>query len=620
MYAQIIPLRRTPLQLQLLNYIVPEEINNKIKPGQLVNIPFAKQNINGIVFSVTIAPPAKDIKLKPLINIVCNQPIIAPAQLSFFYKLALIYATPLGFILKNSLPSLTKKNLEILINSTPNTARQTTIKLNKKTVSLIYNNLTEKKTILKKLISAEGQTLIILPEIFQINEIINLLGLKYKNKITFISPEPKAKELFTNWLNIRLGNSKIIIGTRKALFFSFNNLQTIIIDDEGNLSHKSWDMAPRFNAKDAAAILANCNNAGLYYLSHTPAVENFLKLEAEGYGNKLCKRTFEIINIKEERISKNFNILSAELANEIINNTLGNTFLYLNKLGSSHYVTCKDCFYVLKCPNCRATYTYYETNNCLRCHRCQKQITFNPRCANCGGVNTAMSGPGINKLCQEVKLLLKNQNREITVIEKSLQASAPIGKPGAIIIGTQYAWSRVNWRSINLFALVDADTSLFVPEYKISEQLWQLLGDANFRLNKNCHKFIQTSYPENNIFSALYNPALFYKEELIQRKMFKLPPYSLLIKVWFEDINEEKTKNAAQALYQKILSLTKNDSNIKILKPYQLFPYHLKGKYSQSILGKLNYNLNDTQILDFIKIIPGSWKVDVNPINIITRN
>lgn len=622
MYARVIPLRRTPLALQLLDYTVPTELESLVTVGQLVAIPFASQNIKGVIFSLNTPPPAKVVKLKSIISLDCVKPLIANRQLAFFYNLALIYATPLGFILKNSLPSLAKKNLSILNDSEFKKTKQDNLSLKNNVQIGIYNGWGEKKTLINKLISADSQTLIIVPEIYQISEFKKILNAKNNKLVVIIRPQMGAKEYFTCWRALWQSENLIIIGTRRALFLPFTNLTNIIIDDEGNINHKSWDMAPRFNAKDASALLAKEFNANLNLISHTPSVESYknIKLNFPNLLNSIKPQPYQIINLSEEKLAKNYNILSTELTDEIKDNNIGVTFLYLNKLGSSHYLSCKDCANILTCPNCQVTYTYYEENHTLRCHRCQKSLTFSPLCKKCGGTNTTMNGPGINALQKEVEMLLKNTGRKIQVIEKSGEKIEIKFLPGLVIIGTQFAWARVNWQKTNLFALVDADTSLFIPEYKITEQLWQLLGSANFKLPTLAKKYIQTNYPESKIFTALYHPELFYQGELAQRKLFNLPPYSLLVKLTYEDANQAKTEATAASLYRQLISLTKNDSNIKILTNHPLFPYWLRDKFAQAILAKIKYKLDDNQVKNFISLAPATWKVDINPINIIARN
>ena len=162
-------------------------------------------------------------------------------------------------------------------------------------------------------------------------------------------------------------------------------------------------------------------------------------------------------------------------------------------------------------------------------------------------------------------------------------------------------------------AFVDADTPLFVPEYRSTEHLWDLLRDAAFRMNETGALYVQTNHPEHPVYANLPNPEAFYAVELEQRKIFGYPPHKYLLKLFFGAATKESGKAEGERLFRQHGGLTKGPTDIKITPPLELFPPFQKGRYWQAIILKLSYADYKQQLRAIMKIVPETWKVDPNP-------
>ena len=109
MLASVIPLRRMPANLTVLDYLIPSELEKDLKPGQLVTIPFRNRDEFAVVHSLKTHSNVTATRLKSLVKIVLRDPIIPAAQLAFLEEIAALYGTPLGFLLKNNLPPVQKR-------------------------------------------------------------------------------------------------------------------------------------------------------------------------------------------------------------------------------------------------------------------------------------------------------------------------------------------------------------------------------------------------------------------------------------------------------------------------------------------------------------------------------
>ncbi len=613
MIAEVIPVKRGKITLPFFDYQVPENLTAMTKIGQLVEITLRSKREFGIIRSLKTNTTAKNLKL--INKIINDRPLLNKNCLKYLEEISILYHASLGSVIKSALPPMQKRKLNNLGVQLPET--MTSEKIFKKPHLFVYKNLAEKKSYLDAVINSSGQTLILIPEAADIDGITKILGAR--NAVVCVTSYLSDKELFDAWTKIWRGDAKIVVGTRRALTMSFNDLQTIIIDNDWHPSHKSWDAAPRLHARDAAIIAAKYSGSVVHIIGHTPTVENYLFARSNVYGHQsdaILPRPLSpnLIDLRHETRTKNFGSISLTLQDALISAKNGSIFLYCNRRGSASYVMCSDCSRVLRCQKCERAQTYHESRSEMVCHFCQISQPMLASCSACGGVNLMYFGKGTEAIHSEIKKLLSDDPREIINIENS-ENTLKLLKPdkNQIIIGTQLAWPHLNWKKISLMAFIDADTPLFVPEYRSTEHVWDLLHDAAFRMNENGALYVQTSHPEHPVYANLGNPEAFYNSELEQRKIFGYPPYKYLLKLFFGASAKELGKVEAERFFRQLTLLTKGSTEIKITPPLELFPPLQKGKYWQEIILKLSYKVYKQQLRSIMKIVPDIWKVDPNP-------
>ncbi len=626
MFAHIIPTRRTPLSLPFFDYLVPSELEASIRPGQLVTIPFRNRDEFGVVKSVSKTASMNVKNIKPIKNIVHEIPFLREPEMAFLEEIATLYHTSPGFVVEMMLPPLKKTKLTKL-QLTTNNEQLTIGKKFTKPNLYIYQDDKDKQKFLTEAISQNGQTLIIVPEKFDVETLTNLLPTSYKLPATTITSDLGDKDLFDRWFAIWSGETKVIVGTRAALFMSFYNLQTVIVDDEGNSGHKSWDMAPRLHARDAATYLAKHHGAALSLMTHTPSVESFYFAKHGVYstigddvganGRSPLHAQTTIIDTTNERRGGNRTNLSLDVIDRIRNHTEGFIFLFLNRRGSGGYVSCRDCDTVLVCKNCGRSYTYHQKTNTLNCHFCKINEPMATSCAKCGGINISVFGAGTEQVEKEVKKIVDDTmpvyRFDSDVVVGARHALPLPGDGKGIIIATELGWHQVPWNKTSTIIFVDPDAPLFIPEYKATEDLWQTLNDARYRLSPIASMLIQTRHPEHVVFEALAKPELFYDIELKQRKVFGYPPYHSILKLFFGHFNAGIARSEAAALHRKLAALTKNMPNCTISSPLDTSPSYHQKKHWQALIIKVPYSHYKRDIRTILRAVPDTWKVDVNP-------
>lgn len=605
-----------PVSLPFLDYTVPENLRDVMLIGQLVKIPFRNRVEFGIVKKII---DGKKEKLKEIFGIVNAIPFLSVPQLQWLEEMAEFYKTPLSFLIKTNLLPLQKRKIEKIASLSPNLQQTDNPQQTSKPSLLIYSSKEEHCEYYIKNIPTSGQILILFPELPDLEKIQDVFSKKILDEAIVITSELTIKQSFEAWLKIWSGEKRIIIGTRAALFLPWHNLSAIFMDDEGNNNYKSWDMAPRFHTRDAALFLSKFHNAQLHLLTHTPAVETWFFAEHKIYTKqgeiKKNETVPEIINLKDERRRGNYSCLGEELIEALSQNT-GDAFLFVNRLGSFGYVICRDCGQISICDKCSKPLSFLQSKNLLRCNNCHIETQVKYNCTKCQGQNIKTFGLGTQAAEAELKKLfphkkiirLDSDDADITKLKTTEKK---------IIIGTDYAWAHVAWEKLGLMAFLDVDTAMFIPEFKTMENLWLNLRDTAYRLPAGAKWFIQTSRPEHHIFSCLYTPENFYKQELIERKMMGYPPYNYLLRAIYGGTKAGLVEKEARKAYNTLNSLTNEGFTGKIIGPLKTEPYWRKGLYWQLILAKIPYKSykKDTRLL--ASKLSDEWKIDPNPNSIL---
>ncbi len=134
----------------------------------------------------------------------------------------------------------------------------------------LYMKLIEQNLILWK------QTLLLIPEIILTSQIGERIKEEFGRQVILLNSSVSAAKKTQLWIDIYSGNAKIIIGTRSALFYPYQNLGMILMDEEHDQSYIS-DTAPRYSTKEVAEKMSTIGHIPLILASWTPTAVSFYK-------------------------------------------------------------------------------------------------------------------------------------------------------------------------------------------------------------------------------------------------------------------------------------------------------------------------------------------------------
>ncbi len=381
-------------------------------------------------------------------------------------------------------------------------------------------------------------------------------------------------EIWQEVLKFRPGiseNYQIVLGTRSSVFLPFSRLGLIIVDQEHENSFKQHDPAPRYNARDMAIILGNQQNANILLGSATPSYESYFNALSGKYKlvNLLTKnpeiKSPEIIvadvrtALKKKQMKS---ILSPELfllMKEAFENNR-QVILFQNRRGYSSLIQCFDCGWIPKCINCDVTLTYHKSDNRLKCHYCGYITSMPQECLHCGSGAVKTYGFGTEKIEEELQLLFPEiktgrVDYDTAGTKKSYSGIIDDFRKGKIdlLVGTQMVIKVLGFENVSVAGIINADDLINFPDFRAYEKAYQLISQICAGMERKQDRgtvVLQTSQPNHPVVSHIREQDFLslFKMQMEERKLFKYPPYSRLIKITVRHKRPETVSRAARQL------------------------------------------------------------------------
>lgn len=432
-----------------------------------------------------------------------------------------------------------------------------------------------KTQVFMKLIQRETergrQVILMVPEISLTPQMINKFTAYFGGSVAVMHSSLSAGERIDEWKRINSGKAKIIIGTRSAVFAPAKNLGLIIMDEEQEQSYKS-DRAPRFHAREAAMFRCSKLKIPLVLASATPSIETFYRAQTgkyrlfemkNRYGNAKLPESV-IVDMREETMRGNTGVLSEALAQELKYNLEHGeqAILLLNRRGYNTVARCARCGTVKECPRCNIPLIYHKANGKLMCHYCGHSEPATVVCDACGSEYVMYTGCGTQKvegeiagLFPEARILRMDLDTTMAKFSHNRHFADFAAGKYDIMVGTQMVAKGLDFPNVTLVGVLAADMSLYGGDYRSYERTFGLLTQVIGRCGRaklSGRAYIQTYSPEHSVIerSCAQDYALFYADEIINRRVMLYPPFCGMGSVLFSGQSEMKTRQAAQAFLQ----------------------------------------------------------------------
>lgn len=472
--------------------------------------------------------------------------------------------------------------------------------------------------IIEHYLSLGKTSIVLVPEISLTPQMVSRFQQRFGEMIAAIHSALSDGEKYDEWRRICRGEARIVIGARSAIFAPLKNIGVIIIDEEHSDSYKQSDPNPRYSAKDVAIIRSEYHNCPVIFGSATPSLEVMARA---------CKGVYKLLSLPNRVNGKKLPLVKIVDMNEEMKKTQGyfsniliesirhclekkeQVILLLNRRGYSSFVSCKNCGYTFKCPNCDITLTFHKSSNTLRCHYCGYGEKVYKACPSCSENSLSNLGVGTQKIEEELYSLFPTSRvlrmdydttSKKGMHEKMIQAFKNLEYD--ILLGTQMVAKGLDFSNVTLVGVINADTSLNIPDFRSSENTFSLLSQVAGRSGRSIKEgfvIIQTFNPEHYAIelTKTHDYLSFYKKEMVIRKQLKYPPFYYLCNIRISGKDDNFV--LAEALKIK-RSLERNLNETIILGPSAASIYRINNIIRYNIILKYKKTNNIFEILEKI--------------------
>ena len=396
-----------------------------------------------------------------------------------------------------------------------------------------------------KVLAQGRQVLFLLPEINLTPQLLKRVENRFADVPTAVLHSQMAAGRRTqDYLRAMLGQAKLVIGTRLAVFTPLSDVGLIVVDEEHDGSFKQ-DNELRYHARDLAVWRAKQSGCPIILGSATPSLESWHKAQSGAYRFlQLTERAHaaaqlpqvDILNVGRLKLDNGFSPQALQLLKQNFE-AGGMSLVYLNRRGFAPALFCGDCGHTFGCPNCSAKMVLHQRARQLRCHHCDHREPIPFKCPDCGNQDLTAVGHGTQRVEETLRAFLPKAvvvrvDRDSTAHKNDW---ADLYRRIAdneidILVGTQMLAKGHDFARLNLVIVLNADGSLYSADFRAPERLFaelmQVSGRAG-RADKPGKVLIQTQLPEHPVFAAVkaQDYAVFAENELNERQMFAMPPF-----------------------------------------------------------------------------------------------
>ena len=396
-----------------------------------------------------------------------------------------------------------------------------------------------------KVLAQGRQVLFLLPEINLTPQLLKRVENRFADVPTAVLHSQMAAGRRTqDYLRAMLGQAKLVIGTRLAVFTPLHDVGLIVVDEEHDGSFKQ-DNELRYHARDLAVWRAKQSGCPVVLGSATPSLESWHKAQSGAYRLlQLTERAHaaaqlpqvDILNVGRLKLDNGFSPQALQLLKQNFE-AGGMSLVYLNRRGFAPALFCGDCGHTFGCPNCSAKMVLHQRARQLRCHHCDHREPIPFKCPDCGNQDLTAVGHGTQRVEETLRAFLPKA--AVVRVDRDSTAHkndwADLYRRIAdneidILVGTQMLAKGHDFARLNLVIVLNADGSLYSADFRAPERLFaelmQVSGRAG-RADKPGKVLIQTQLPEHPVFAAVkaQDYAVFAENELNERQMFAMPPF-----------------------------------------------------------------------------------------------
>ncbi len=460
------------------------------------------------------------------------------------------------------------------------------------------------------------QVLYLVPEIALTTQLTGRLQKVFGDKVVIYHSKFSDNERVDIWKKL-LNSSEpcVVIGARSSVFLPFSSLGLVIVDEEHEQAYKQQEPSPRYNARDAAIVLANMHGAKTLLGSATPAIETYYKAKSGRFGLVTLSERYEgarlpqieIVDMSTARKKGEVQGIFSLHTRRLVIESLGRgeqAILFLNRRGYAPIARCKLCGYVPKCENCDVTLTYHRHSDKLICHYCGTPYAVPDVCPACKEPGIEVLGYGTERVEEEVESIFpdakilrmdldttRSKDSYDNIIDDFSKGKAQI------LVGTQMVSKGLDFDNVSTVGVINADTLINFPDFRASERAFNMLEQVAGRAGRRKDDgkvTIQTYNPTHPIFPYLlaHDYKGFYNNEIAERNKYNYPPFVRVIYVYIK----HKDAAAVSSISFEFASRLRNLFGNRVSGPDEPYVARVQTLYIRRIMLKVETNASISKV------------------------
>ena len=518
-----------------------------------------------------------------------------------------------------------------------------------KDITLLHGVTSSGKTevyisLIDRMLRSGRQVLYLVPEIALTTQLTTRLQRVFGPKVIIYHSRFSDSERVELWRRLLTTHEPIVVlGARSALFMPFASLGLIIVDEEHESSFKQQDPAPRYNARDAAMVLAGMHGAKTLLGSATPAVDTYYKALTgrfglvsltERYGGSELPRV-EIVDMakarKKREVSGAFSLQLRRLINDAASADR-QTILFLNRRGFAPMARCKMCGYVPKCENCDVSLTYHHGIDRLVCHYCGTPYDLPRVCPACREPGLEIIGYGTERIEEEIAasfpdIPVARLDRDTTRNKDDYERIIDEFSAGKdkMLVGTQMVTKGLDFGRVSVVGVINADATISQPDFRSAERAFNMLEQVAGRAGRRGDDgvvAIQTYTPSHPLFGFLvsHDYVGFYNHEIEERRLYNYPPFTRIINIYLKHREQGRLHVLAGAYGRRLRELFGNrvfgpeEPHVARIKQMHIMRIMIKIE-TEASMKKVKHILRETYLeMDAARALNGAQVYyDVDP-------
>ncbi|WEG73175.1 primosomal protein N' [Vagococcus intermedius] len=459
--------------------------------------------------------------------------------------------------------------------------------------------------------------IMLVPEISLTPQTVQRFKSRFGDEVAVLHSGLSTGEKYDEWRKIERKEARVVVGARSAIFAPLENIGVIIIDEEHETSYKQ-DETPRYHARDLAIWRSRYHHCPVVLGSATPSLESRARAQKGVYRLlKLNQRanptaqlpTIKVVDLRHEVTHGNMQTFSNPLLEKIADRLTKKeqTVLMLNRRGYSSFVMCRECGFVLPCPNCDISLTLHMDTKKMKCHYCGHEEGIPHSCQSCGSKKIRYFGTGTQKVEEELQQLFPESRilrMDVDTTRKKGAHERLLKQFGAgeadILLGTQMIAKGLDFPNVTLVGVLNADTALNLPDFRSAEKTFQLLTQVSGRAGRAEKKgevLIQTFNPQHYAIQLAQgqNYEQFYQREMQTRYQGNYPPFYYTVQL---TASHEEENLAAKKMYEIVKKLQQVlSNNCIILGPTPKAVMRVNNRYFYQVVLKYKQEPGLSQVL-----------------------